>query len=315
MTGDVAVVIAQRGQVLLERADGGAGGAELHVRAGRRAGRAARAAHRRGDRVKRSRARNAVRRQTLGLLESLDGRLGLAAEVAGDFRVIVTELLKVGLQLADLRALAVELERRACAAAGSGRAALSGDSRRDGIERLGACNAVGGQAVLFLEALDGGFRLRAKVAGDFRPVIAERRQILLKVANVCALRVELEAACRRRGRARRGFTGLALIGRVDLRDGLRAGDAVGGQAVFALKALDGRDGLFARVAGNLAAVIVQRLEFGLNALDRLAAGVLADIGVIRIGRAGLALRRGKRADRLAGHIAAAHLELALGLFR
>ena len=311
VAGHVAVVVAQRRQILLERADGRAGRAELHVRAAGAARRAARLVNRRRNRVERLRARDAVRRQALRLLEGLHGRLGLRAEVAGDFRIVIAELLQIRLKPADLRALAVQLKRRARAAAGSGRAALAGNRRRDGVQGLGARNAVRRQAVFLLEALHGRLGLRAEIAGDLRPVIAQRRQILLEVANVRALGIELEAACggTRAGRA----AALRLVGRVNLRDGLRAGNAVRRQAVLALKALDGRHGLWPRVAGDLAGVIAQRLQLGLHLADRRAAGIFADIGRIRIGGAGLALRRGERADRLAGQIAAAHLELRLGL--
>lgn len=140
------------------------------------------------------------------------------------------------------------------------------------------------QAVFLLEAPHGRLGLRAEIAGDLRPVIAQRRQILLEVANVRALGIELEAAC---GGTRAGKSCRPSPRRP--RQSSRwsaAGNAVRRQAVLALKALDGRHGLRPRVAGDLAVVIAQRLQLGLHLADRRAAGIFADIGRIRIGGAG-----------------------------
>ena len=313
MTGDVAVVITQRRQVLLERADGSTGRAEFQVRAGGRAGRAARVIDRRGNRTERLCARNAVSRQTLRLLERLDSRFRLGAVVAGDFRVIVTQLLQVVLKLGDLGALAVELERRSADRGGCARAALAGNRRGDCAERLCARDAVSRQTVRLLERLDSRFRLRAVVTGNLRIIVAQRRQILLQVADRRAGGIERQHV-RASGRRSRS-SALRLVCRVNLCKRLRAGNAVGSQAVLTLERLDGGDGLGTCVAGNRAGIEAQRLELSLNALDGLAAGVLSDVGVIRIGGTRLALGGGKRTDLLAGQVSAADVKQLLRLIR
>ena len=313
MTGDVAVVITQRRQVLLERADGSAGRAELQVRAGGRAGRAARVVDRRGNRAERLRARNAVSRQTLRLLECLDRRFRLGAVVAGDFRVIVTQLLQVVLKLGDLGTLTVELERRSADRRRCARAALAGNCCGDCAERLCARDAVSRQTVRLLKRLDSRFRLRTVVTGNLRIIVAQRRQILLQVADRRAGSIERKHVRASGRRSRR--SALRLVCRVNLCNRLRTRDAVGSQAVLILKRLDGGDGLGTRVAGDRAGIEAQRLELGLNTLDGFAAGVLSDVGVIRIGGTRLALGCGKRTNLLAGQVSAADVKQLLRLIR
>ena len=313
MTGDVTVVIAQCRQILLKRADGSAGRAELQVCAGGRTGRTARVVDRRGNRAERLRARNAISRQTLRLLERLDRRFRLGAVVAGDFRVIVTQLLQIILKLGDLAALAVELERRSADRGRCTCAALAGNRRRDCAERLCARDAVSRQTVRLLERLDSRFRLRAVVTGNLRIIVAQRRQILLQIADRRAGGIERKHV-RASGRRSRS-SALRLICCVNLCNRLRTRDAVGSQAVLILKRLDGGDGLGTRVAGDRTGIEAQRLELGLNALDGFAAGVLSDVGVIRIGGTRLALGCGKRADLLAGQVSAADVKQLLRLIR
>ena len=316
MAGHVAVIIAQRGEVLLQVAHVGAGGAQLQAgRAGRGSNGTARRLDRILDRGKRLRARHAVRRQAVILLEGLDRGFGLGTDVAGDVRVVIAQLLEILLEPGDAVSLAVELDRRAGNRSRRRRAAGHAAAHErlfNRLERLGARHAVGRQVVLLLEELHRRLGLGAEAAGDVRPVVTQRLEVLLQIAHVRTDGAELQAGSGRRGRGRRrGGTPLG-VNRFQLGQGRRADDAVDVQTICLLEGLDRAFGLRADVAGALTVIISQSAQHVLHTHNSLLIVVLGHGNRAR-GHRGAALRGGERAHALARQAAAAYLEGILGL--
>ena len=197
---------------------------------------------------------DAVRRKAVLFLESLDGSDGFLPCVAGDAAGVHAQVLELLLHVAH---------RSGADGAGHGRGGGGSGHlfRSDFIQFGEGCisdDAVRGEAVLFLEGLDGGCGLCADVAGHLAGIDAQVLELLLHVTH------GIGADGAGHGRSSGGRGSLFRSDFIQFGKGCISDDAVRGEAVLFLEGLDGGGGLIADVAGHLAGIDAQVLELLLH---------------------------------------------------
>ena len=248
--------------------------------------------HRAGDGTQ-----HAVLLQRALLLEGLDGLGGGVVVHAGNISGIVAQVLEALLEELDLLVLvagAQRLGRRLHSRRGRGRhhhGRLHGGRAIEHLLVGGAHFAVGHQAVLALEELDGGHGVLVAHAGRLALIVAQLLEPGLQLGHRLALGLLADHRARHRGNRAHILTVAAgVLGGilVELELEVLAGDAVLGQAVALLEHLERIFGLAAELAVHVLLLQVPKLrQGGLEGGHGRAFAAVFQLGILlraRLGR-------------------------------
>ena len=250
--------------------------------------------HRAGDG-----AQDAVLLQRALFLERLDGLGGGGVIHAGDVARIIAQILEALLEKLDLVILVAGAERlggRLHGRRGRWRhdyGCLHGGRAVEYLLVGGTHFAVGHQAMLALEELDGGHRVLVAHAGELALVVAQFLEAGLHLGHGLALGLFADH-CARHGRNRAHILAVAagVLGGilVELELEVLAGDTVPGKAVALLEHLERLFGLAAELAVHVLLLQVPKLrQGGLEGGHGRAFAAVFQLGILlraRLGRGG-----------------------------